>query len=343
MSNQQLTAKSGHAGTESRLSKLVDLWVAPLTGAEFKLAAYLYRVLEQNGGNHVRLPARELAEASGVSERRVEGARKVLASKGIIRLKIDSQGSWYGFPDASATPNASGAAQGWPASDAPQDGGSAETAKPGIQAHATGPAASAEALTAPARAAHGGRSAEIAEPGIQAPAAAPATCAEALVCAAPLQASVETSPPQTAPGSGILAPTTGSAAGSAKTAEPEIASADQPATAPASFQDKLTAALQQLTGCMPDAPYRRLLQNFVPNEALLLDCLHWMLGRGERFDIGDLLLSRIHYLCTQREGLWPSPFLEDRRRLQKVNTTIRVRLEENDLAARRQTPPFLGS
>jgi len=125
-----------------------------LTPAEFKVAAFIYRAIEQNGGSDVRMTAQELAEAAGVSERLVETARKTLAAKGIFRLEITPVGSWFGFPEASATSNASqpecpgteAADQTAPASAAAQDSRPAPSAGLDIQAPATAPALRAAAL-----------------------------------------------------------------------------------------------------------------------------------------------------------------------------------------------------
>ena len=67
MSNQKLKPYSGSSGADSHLAELVDQWITELSGGEFKIAAYLYRSLEQAGGKAVHLSARELAEAAGVS------------------------------------------------------------------------------------------------------------------------------------------------------------------------------------------------------------------------------------------------------------------------------------
>jgi hypothetical protein len=88
---QQVTAISSPAQAEFQLSRLVDLWVPQLSGAEFRVAAYLYRILGQTP-NHVRMSARALSEATGVSERRVETVRKTLAAKGIHSLTNQSWG-----------------------------------------------------------------------------------------------------------------------------------------------------------------------------------------------------------------------------------------------------------
>jgi hypothetical protein len=138
MSNQQLEPKCGPAGADSRLAWLVDHWVAQLSGSQFKIAAYLYRRLEQAGGKGVHLPAHELADAAGVGDRVVETAHKALAANGIIpRFKVNRRGAWYEFPEgAAATPNQ------WSAEIAEPEGESelscsAEIAEPEIQAAAS--------------------------------------------------------------------------------------------------------------------------------------------------------------------------------------------------------------
>jgi len=104
MSDQLASDKSRPPMYEGRLSRLVDVWGPELTPAEFKLAASIYRAIEQNGGSDVRMTARELAETACLSERFAETARKKLSAKGIIHLEMRSTGSWCGFPRDTGAP-----------------------------------------------------------------------------------------------------------------------------------------------------------------------------------------------------------------------------------------------
>jgi len=86
--------------------------------------------------------------------------------------------------------------------------------------------------------------------------------------------------------------------------------AHPPATTPVNFEDTLTAAVQVLlAGHCPDPDYTRHLRDSVPDQQRLLAGLEWLLARGECFADGNLLYSRIQYLCWQRDGPWPSPLL----------------------------------
>jgi hypothetical protein len=152
----------------------VDHWVKQLSGVEFKIATYLYRALEQAGGKGLHQSARELAEATGVSERGIVSARKTLAGHGIIRLEVNQQGAWYGFPEP--------AAEAGPCS--------AEIAEPTILETEPGEAAVPLCTTQDIR------SAIFAEPGIQTP--APAILAAASV--------VPASPASDVPGPATQAP-----------------------------------------------------------------------------------------------------------------------------------------
>lgn len=149
MSDQLSSDKSRPPTNESRLSRLVDVWGPELTAAEFKLAASIYRAIEQNGGSDVRMTARELAEAARVSERFVETARKKLSAKGIIHLEMSSTGSWCGFPRDSGAPEnpiPETAAEEAPAPSAASDCCPALSAGLDIQAQPTDAALNAEAL-----------------------------------------------------------------------------------------------------------------------------------------------------------------------------------------------------
>ena len=149
MSNQLCSDESRPTLNENRMSRLVDVWGPELTAAEFKLAARMYRSIEQSGGSDVRMTAREWAEAAGVSERFVETARKKLSAKGIIHLEINSTGSWCGFPrDAGApeNPTPETPADEAPAPSAAPDRDAATIAGFDIQARTTAAALNPEPL-----------------------------------------------------------------------------------------------------------------------------------------------------------------------------------------------------
>jgi hypothetical protein len=100
--------------------------------------------------------------------------------------------------------------------------------------------------------------------------------------------------------------------------EPRSASADPPTeapplAAPPTLEDRLAVAVQQLIGLQPAPAYVKRLQDSVDDAELLLDCLQGMLARGELYEGGNLLYSRILYLCGQRDGLFQSPFRTERR------------------------------
>ena len=42
-----------------------------------------------------------------------------------------------------------------------------------------------------------------------------------------------------------------------------------------------------------------------------------MEARGERYMDGNLLFSQAQYYCWQRDGLYPSPFINDERRAEQ--------------------------
>lgn len=127
---------------------LVDRWAAQLTGTDFKVTAWLYHIIARNGGNPVSLPARQLAESTGISQRAAESARKTLADQGIIRVQRDGQGNYYALPEAAIQDDGEpdpteAAAHSLSSCDAPQDGGTADVAaaEKGIT---NGPAINAE-------------------------------------------------------------------------------------------------------------------------------------------------------------------------------------------------------
>jgi hypothetical protein len=49
----------------------------------------------------------------------------------------------------------------------------------------------------------------------------------------------------------------------------------------------------------------------------LLRCLEWMESRGERYTDANLLYSQVQYYYWQRDGLYPSPFIDDERRAEQ--------------------------
>jgi hypothetical protein len=406
MSNQRLNSISEAAGVDSHLAELVDQWITELSGGEFKIAAYLYRSLEQAGGRGVHLSARELAEAAGVSTSAVETGRKVLVAKGIVRLAVNRQGAWYRYPKspaqsayapaattdqrtveiaeprsapaeessskttagsvktteregevkliAEAAPEAAWSSAGGPrrslifeeqdikAADSAktaepdpnsvgQPSSSAETAEPDLQTDdPTG--LTAEPPLGPAslmpsdmpRSDRASGSVEITEPErrtelvADAPAAAQSSAPAAAIISVlqRLQSRVlqtiqnHRADPAAMAGAESLAPGAEQSLPVAETAAPGARSA---AADPPTIEGNLAAALQQLTGHEAAPAFIKRLQDSVDDAALLLECLQWMLARGELYEDGNLLYSRILYLCGQRDGLFQSPFRTERR------------------------------
>jgi hypothetical protein len=64
------------------LTWLVDLQLRNLTGAQFKLAAYLYRRLPRKPELTIR--AKDLAKATGLSEKSAQSASNHLAQQNIL-------------------------------------------------------------------------------------------------------------------------------------------------------------------------------------------------------------------------------------------------------------------
>jgi hypothetical protein len=203
---------------ESHLSKLMEVWQGLLTPVEFKIAACLYRLIEQNGGRDVRISGRVLAKGAGVGERSVDAARKTLAANGIFRVQISPQGSSFGLPRASPISKTSGP-------ECPVTETATESAPAPAAAQDSGPTA-------------------IAGLDIQAPTAA-ARNTEALVPAAPglqpPEGAAESTPQEEASGpaidAAVISIASTPAAGSARIAEPDIALERSAGTPP----DRLSA------------------------------------------------------------------------------------------------------
>jgi predicted DNA-binding transcriptional regulator len=414
MSIQLFADETRPVGVGSSLSKLIDEWALRLKPVDFKIAVRIYRMIEQNGGCDVPLLTGELAKAVNVSERSVQTARKTLVANGIIRLEINSGGSWYGFPEPPATTSkpelASTKSDDHDAPEiiATQDGCPASVSVVDIQV-ATDTASDAETLFPvhtgspspvigkvlhdggvpdPAIAADVNLSASNAilgstriakpegGPEIIAPAAdatsllaegsantADAEVAPEIIAPAHLErGSAATAPAiiagctieRRAPGSATIAPAANAASlvaeGSAKNAEPYVeaemiaeaaekshrppvhpgrltaeardtgfssAVAQTRTTIPASLEDKIAAAVQRLTGFQPSAADVRRLRDSVNDLTRLLRCLEWMESRGERYTDANLLYSQVQYYYWQRDGLYPSPFIDDERRAEQ--------------------------
>ena len=247
MSTQMFADNPGPTTVNSHWSRLVDEWAAQLAPAEFKVAACLYRLLERNGGEDLRLSAREIAQASGISERLVEDARKVLAAKGIIRLEANPRANWQGFPAAPADQDPAAAWQSALTQGQALDG-SAESEEAGIQGLQAPPSGDATADDDFAR------SAVFAKPAAAEPEAASVVDTTESSCSAIHGEAV----------SAIIS-------SSAESAELKSA---RTADATPNPQDKLTAALRQLTGRPPGAEFIKGLLKFVPDYCLLEDCLN---------------------------------------------------------------------
>ena len=77
---------------------------------------------------------------------------------------------------------------------------------------------------------------------------------------------------------------------------------ESPSRAPATLEQALAAEIQRLCDCEPDAGYVKRLQDSVDDAELLLGCLRSMVARGELYEGGDLLYSKIQYLCRRSDG-----------------------------------------
>ena len=100
----------------SYLPDFLDACIKDLSGSELKAALFVFRVVERNGGAALRISTRELAAATGISERTVTTVRTQLAKRGIIDLQqndLYSVPGWLSLPeerpdshqgDGSATP-----------------------------------------------------------------------------------------------------------------------------------------------------------------------------------------------------------------------------------------------
>ena len=91
-----------------------------------------------------------------------------------------------------------------------------------------------------------------------------------------------------------------------------------PAPRAVKIEDQIAAAVHRLMDHLPDRADIKRLQNSVPDPQRLLRCLEWMRARRERYASGDLLFSRVQYLCWQRDELFSSPFIDDERRAQQA-------------------------
>ena len=333
MSSLSVTNKICFPRTVSRLAALVDAWMTELSPAEFKVAAFLYRRIEQHGGVAVRLSAREIAADTRLAERTVEAARKVLATKGVIHLTIDPRGSWYGFldlPAASTTeePGASADPSIVPQVPAPQAGTDDSIGDAGLNtASEATPATSTEVSTPPEAAAFAEPPITAAPDSVQknspAKVAEPASAGTSGMVAGP---PVSAAPPsQPARGSAETAEAISSAlaAEPAKNADPHPAPKAEapkslfPATAARSPEDRMTAALGVLFRRAPKAGEIQKLQKFVPANDLLVECLEWMARNPlERFRDVDLLAARVSDYCRQdgSSGGPISQFQDERRR-----------------------------
>jgi hypothetical protein len=89
--------------------------------------------------------------------------------------------------------------------------------------------------------------------------------------------------------------------GYAKSAEPTppvTQAAEALAVPPATFEDQLAAAMQNSL-LYTQSSRKPSVANFVPNDAMSLLCLRWMLARPERYKTNDLLISQIEFYCRQ--------------------------------------------
>jgi hypothetical protein len=70
--------------TDRTLDGLIDGWLVKLSGAEFKLAAYLYRNISRRRKKPLSMSIAALAAATGISWRQMQAALKKLDELGII-------------------------------------------------------------------------------------------------------------------------------------------------------------------------------------------------------------------------------------------------------------------
>jgi hypothetical protein len=92
-----------------------------------------------------------------------------------------------------------------------------------------------------------------------------------------------------------------------------------------SLEDKIAAAAQRLTGLQSSAVDVKNLWASVPDQQRLLRCLEWIEARGERYADANLLYSQVQYYYWQRDGLYPSPFIDDERRAEQKDGRRKVR------------------
>src|SRR5579862_8178999 len=87
----------------SHLNRLVDQHLAGLSGAEFKLAAYLYRQLRRR--EQVEMTILQLKQATGICEKHVHTAAKRLRAKGLLRVEARrGYTTKYRLPSVSPPP-----------------------------------------------------------------------------------------------------------------------------------------------------------------------------------------------------------------------------------------------
>ena len=81
----------------SYLELLIDHKIRELSGAEFKIAVYLYRLLE--GQKRVKSNIRRIAKVTGISWRQTQSALKNLAGKSVLGVKSTPKGgTWFWLP-----------------------------------------------------------------------------------------------------------------------------------------------------------------------------------------------------------------------------------------------------
>ena len=95
--------------TDPTLHGLIDGWLAKLSGAEFKLAAYLYRNIGRRRKKQLSMSIAALAAATGISWRQTQAALKKLDELGII-LRTGGRGriTCVQLPGSATT------SQAWP-------------------------------------------------------------------------------------------------------------------------------------------------------------------------------------------------------------------------------------
>jgi hypothetical protein len=152
---QEVKNKNGSVANQAPLSTR-DRWQTELPPIPLKLAIGIYKAIEANSGQEVRLSARELAERTGLSQRIIEDTRKLLADQGVIRMSMKSRRWWYSLSDEirqaeeqDRTPTPTEEAGPAPVPElAPAC--HAETPVPAAEGHQSGPACGAEAPAAEA-------------------------------------------------------------------------------------------------------------------------------------------------------------------------------------------------